>query len=51
MYTYLSTHLSRSLYEIGKSVSVTMKPPAHCSSPEIAFAERCAEIDINEGKL
>ena len=39
------------MYDIGKSVSVTMKPPAHCSSPEIAFAERCAEIDINEGKL
>jgi hypothetical protein len=26
---------------------VTRRPPAHCSSPEIAFAERCAEIDLS----
>ena len=25
---------------------MTLRPPAHCSSPEIAFAERCSEINI-----
>ena len=27
---------------------VTLKPPAHCSSPEIAFAERCANVDVTK---
>lgn len=35
------------LFPLGKNASVTRKPPAHCSSPEIAFAERCADIDLN----
>jgi len=26
---------------------VTRRPPAHCSSPEIAFAERCSDLDLN----
>jgi len=30
---------------------VTRKPPAHCSSPEIAFAERCADIDLDAAGL
>lgn len=36
------------LYPLGKSSHVTRRPPAHCSSPEIAFAERCAEIDLSQ---
>jgi len=35
------------LFPLGKNAAVTRKPPAHCSSPEIAFAERCADIDLN----
>jgi len=35
------------LFPLGKNAPVTRKPPAHCSSPEIAFAERCADIDLN----
>eukprot|EP00092_Neocalanus_flemingeri_P023037 GFUD01024971.1.p1 GENE.GFUD01024971.1~~GFUD01024971.1.p1 ORF type:complete len:799 (+),score=264.70 GFUD01024971.1:65-2461(+) len=35
------------LYNLTKHSSVTRRPPAHCSSPEIAFAERCADIDLN----
>ena len=26
---------------------MTRRPPAHCSSPEIAFAERCSDLDLN----
>merc|ERR1719209_1132576 len=29
------------LFTLSKTSSVTRRPPAHCSSPEIAFAERC----------
>ncbi len=29
------------VFPLYKSAPVTLKPPAHCSSPEIAFAERC----------
>lgn len=25
---------------------MTLRPPAHCSSPEIAFAERCNEVNL-----
>ena len=32
------------IFPLNKSVPVTMKPPPHCSSPEIAFAERCPPI-------
>jgi len=35
------------LFPLGKLSNVTRKPPAHCSSPEIAFAERCADIELN----
>ena len=28
------------------SIAVTLRPPAHCSSPEIAFAERCNEVNL-----
>jgi len=35
------------LYPLGKETEVTRLPPAHCSSPEIAFAERCADIELN----
>ena len=31
------------IFPLNKSVPVTLKPPAHCSSPEIAFAERCPD--------
>ena len=34
------------LFTLSKTSSVTRRPPAHCSSPEIAFAERCADIDL-----
>merc|ERR1712061_387182 len=27
-------------------MGVTLRPPAHCSSPEIAFAERCNEVNL-----
>eukprot|EP00088_Acartia_fossae_P068995 TRINITY_DN8893_c1_g1_i2.p1 TRINITY_DN8893_c1_g1~~TRINITY_DN8893_c1_g1_i2.p1 ORF type:complete len:756 (+),score=217.81 TRINITY_DN8893_c1_g1_i2:78-2345(+) len=43
------SRVDESLFKLGSRQAVTMKPPAHCSSPEIAFAERCAEIDISEG--
>jgi len=39
--------VSEKLYTLTKHSSVTRRPPAHCSSPEIAFAERCADIDLN----
>ena len=32
--------VSEKLYTLTKHSSVTRRPPAHCSSPEIAFAER-----------
>ena len=32
---------------MSKTSSVTRRPPAHCSSPEIAFAERCSDLDLN----
>ncbi len=32
------------LFPLSSKTTVTLKPPAHCSSPEIAFAERCADI-------
>jgi len=35
------------LFPLGKNAAVTRKPPAHCASPEIAFAERCADFDLN----
>jgi RNA polymerase II subunit A-like phosphatase len=35
------------LFTLTKHSAVTRRPPAHCSSPEIAFAERCADIDLN----
>lgn len=34
------------LYPLHKSAPVTLKPPAHCSSPEIAFAERCPKVQV-----
>ena len=37
------------VFPLHKSAPVTLKPPAHCSSPEIAFSERCPPIpDIKE---
>jgi len=39
--------VSEKLFTLTKHSSVTRRPPAHCSSPEIAFAERCANIDLN----
>ena len=37
------------MFPLHKSAPVTLKPPAHCSSPEIAFSERCPPIpDIKE---
>jgi len=33
------------IFPLYKSAPVTLKPPAHCSSPEIAFAERCPPIE------
>merc|ERR1719264_475402 len=35
------------LFTLSKTSSVTRRPPAHCSSPEIAFAERCSDLDLN----
>jgi RNA polymerase II subunit A-like phosphatase len=35
-------HVDEALFTLSKRAHVTLKPPAHCSSPEIAFAERCA---------
>ena len=32
------------VFPLRKSAPVTLKPPAHCSSPEIAFSERCPPI-------
>ena len=32
--------VSEKLFTLTKHSSVTRRPPAHCSSPEIAFAER-----------
>merc|ERR1719189_420944 len=34
------------IFPLYKSATVTLKPPAHCSSPEIAFAERCPPLDL-----
>ena len=39
--------MSEQLFTLTKTSSVTRRPPAHCSSPEIAFAQRCADIDLN----
>ena len=39
--------VSEQLFTLTKTSSVTRRPPAHCSSPEIAFAQRCADIDLN----
>jgi len=35
------------IFPLYKSAQVTLKPPAHCSSPEIAFAERCPPVQEN----
>ena len=32
--------VSEQLFTLTKTSSVTRRPPAHCSSPEIAFAQR-----------
>ena len=32
--------VSEELFTLTKTCPVTRKPPAHCSSPEIAFAQR-----------
>ena len=34
------SQVSEALFTLTKTSSVTRRPPAHCSSPEIAFAER-----------
>merc|ERR1712039_1094783 len=39
-------HIDERLLPLEKMTPVTLRPPAHCSSPEIAFAERCSEINI-----
>ena len=38
--------VSEELFTLTKTSAVTRRPPAHCSSPEIAFAKRCADIDL-----
>ena len=38
--------VSEELFTLTKTSAVTRRPPAHCSSPEIAFAQRCADIDL-----
>ena len=38
------------IFPLVKSAPITLKPPAHCSSPEIAFAERCPQ-NISESSL
>ena len=38
--------VSEKLYTLTKHSSVTRRPPAHCSSPEIAFAERSVVVSI-----
>ena len=35
------------LFPLSRHCEVTRRPPAHCSSPEIAFAERCSDLDLN----
>ena len=40
------------IFPLVKSAQITLKPPAHCSSPEIAFAERCPQnIPEDSGTL
>ena len=41
-------HVAEGLFQLYKNAPVTLKPPAHCSSPEIAFAERCPQINVSE---
>ena len=41
-------HVAEGLFQLYKNAPVTLKPPAHCSSPEIAFAERCPQINMSE---
>ena len=41
-------HVAEGLFQLYKNATVTLKPPAHCSSPEIAFAERCPQINMSE---
>lgn len=35
------------LFPLSTKAPIVLKPPAHCSSPEIAFAERCGDFDLN----
>ena len=37
--------VSEELFTLTKTCPVTRKPPAHCSSPEIAFAQRYSPQD------
>jgi len=39
--------VSEDLFTLTKTSNITRRPPAHCSSPEIAFAQRCEAIDLN----
>jgi len=39
--------VSEDLFTLTKTSNITRRPPAHCSSPEIAFAQRCEDIQLN----
>ena len=41
-------HVAEGLFQLYKNAPITLRPPAHCSSPEIAFAERCPQINMTE---
>ena len=41
-------HVDERVFQLYKNAQVTLQPPAHCSSPEIAFAERCPQINVSE---
>ena len=34
--------IDEAMFPLSKQARVTLRPPAHCSSPDIAFSERCA---------
>ena len=40
--------MAEGLFQLYKNAPITLRPPAHCSSPEIAFAERCPQINMTE---
>ena len=38
--------IDEAMFPLSKQAQVTLKPPAHCSSPDIAFAERCGAAPL-----